>query len=642
MNWQERIINHFTSKGSLYIVTDEHELLREKTVQEMLRIQNCTLHFYDDPVAFRYEYETTFRHIEKEHRATLVIVILDHQFNHVPYDVYINANRSTLSFETLFPNFDRSIVAQCPLEMFQDLFEVHTHCLTRLSINDTADFILRDVCKLDAGILIDEVSTVKAALLYFERFKVALPNILIEHLQQNLIKRRVLVSSYIFECFASEEKLYNYLNKQWKNYIEGYLNYSNEQVAEKKDYYGNIYFDDPFIRRYMRDFILPIEVPSTVNFEKWMEPGIVVKEVKNEHFDVNKNDLFQQDYSSFDRIDWAKFASELGFIQSELLEKGLLDNDFKSQISMANEAFEDWMLSKYQQLRTLPVVPKPKIVHQIPHYLAKKTDKKLALIVLDGMSFTQWNIIKKTLLKQSWLFEEDAVFAWVPSVTSVSRQAIFSGLEPHLFADTIGTTRKEKVLWSSFWKNEGLSERNVAYEKSLGLKPYNKESLTYRHSPLIRVYGAVIDVIDQFMHGAVQGSQTVFSELTTWLNTNYLHKLLSDLEEEGFEVYLTSDHGNVECYGMGRIQEGVTVDSKGERARIYSSLNIRNQTASENEETIPWDDSSLPNGYHVLLAKNNRAFVPKNDKIVTHGGVHIEEIIVPLVKISRSKVGTQL
>ncbi|WP_019416001.1 BREX-3 system phosphatase PglZ [Paenisporosarcina sp. TG20] len=635
MNWQERITKYFTSKGSLYIVSDEHELLREKPVQEMLQVQNSTVHFYDDPVVFRYVYETTFRHIEKEQRPTLLIVIKDHQFNHIPYDVYINANRLTLSFETLFPNFDRSIVAQCPIEMFQALFEAHTHCLTHLSINDTADFILREVCILNPALLLDNVSVVKAALHYFKRFKIALPNVLIERLKQNMIKKRVLFSTYVFECFASEEELYSYLNKQWKNYLEGYLIYSNEQVAEKKDYYGNIYFEDPFIRRYMRDFILAIEVPSTVDYEKWMQPGIVVKEVKNEHFDVNKNDLFQQDYSSCGRTDWVKFASELGFIQSELLKKGLLDNDFKSQISIANEAFEQWMLSKYQQLRTLPVVPKPKMVHQIPHYLSKKTDKKLALIVLDGMSFTQWNIIKETLLKQSWSFEEDAVFTWVPSLTSVSRQAIFSGLEPRDFADTIGTTRKEKTLWSSFWKNEGLSERNVAYEKSLGLKTYNKETLAYRHSPSIRVYGAVIDVIDQFMHGAVQGSQTVFSELTTWLNSNYLHKMLTDLVEEDFEVYLTSDHGNVECYGMGRLQEGVTVESKGERVRIYSSLNIRNQTASENKETIPWEDISLPSNYHVLLAKNNRAFVPKNDKIVSHGGVHIEEIIVPFVKINR-------
>lgn len=601
----------------------------------MLQAQNTIVHFYDDPVVFRYAYETTFRYIEREERPTLLIVIQDHQFNHIPYDVYVDANRLTLSFETLFPNFDRSIAVQCPVEMFQDLFDAHTRCLTTLSINETADFILREVCMMDAASLVNDVSIVKAALLHFERFKVALPNVLIERLRQSLMKKRVLVSIPIFECLASEGELYSHLNEQWNSYLKGYLNYSNGQVAEKKDYYGNAYFDDPFIRRCMRDFILPIEVRSTVDYEKWMQPGIVMKEVESDSGCVDKEELFGQDYHSFGRFDWVNFAIELGVLQSRLLKKELLDDDFKSQIKIANEAFEHWMLSDYQQLRTLPVLPKPKMVHQIPHYLAKRAGTKLALIVLDGMSFTQWNMIKETLLKQSWSFEEDAVFAWVPSLTSVSRQAIFSGLEPRHFAETIDTTRKEKSLWSTFWENEGLSSRNVAYEKSLGLKAYDKEALAYRHSPSVIVYGAVIDVIDQFMHGAIQGNQTVFSELHTWLNTNYLHKMMSDLVDEGFEVYLTSDHGNVECCGIGRIHEGVTVESKGERVRVYSSLNIRNQTASEHEKTIPWDSDSLPSDYHVLLAKNNFAFVPKNDKIVTHGGIHLEEIIVPFVKVNR-------
>ncbi|WP_203246552.1 BREX-3 system phosphatase PglZ [Sporosarcina beigongshangi] len=635
MSWQEKITKYFTSKGSLYIVSDEHELLRDKTVQEMLQAQNTAVHFYDDPVIFRYAYETTFRYMEREDRPTLLIVIQDHQFNRIPYDVYINANRLTLSFETLFPNFDRSIIAQCPVEMFQELFEGHARCVTSLSINETADFILREIFMIDAALLINDVSVVRAALLHFEQFEVALPNVLIERLRKSILNKRILVSASIFEYLASEDKLYSYLNEQWNSYVKSYINNSYEQVAERRDYFGSAYFDDPFIRRCMRDFILPIEVPSTVDYEKWMQPGIVVKEIDNEHFKVPKEELFSRDFSSFNRTEWAKFANELGSIQSELLKIGLLDNDFKSKASVANEAFGQWMFSDYQQLRTLPVLPKPKMVHQIPHYLAKKAGTKLALIVLDGMSFTQWNMIKETLLKQSWSFEEDAVFAWVPSLTSVSRQAIFSGLEPRHFAETIDTTRKEKSLWSTFWENEGLSSRNVAYEKSLGLKAYDKEALAYRHSPAILVYGAVIDVIDQFMHGAIQGNQTVFSELTTWLNSNYLHKMMTDLVEEGFEVYLTSDHGNVEGCGIGRINEGVTVESKGERVRVYSSLNIRNQTASENEKTIPWDNGSLPSDYHVLLAKSNFAFVPKNDKIVTHGGIHLEEIIVPFVKVNR-------
>lgn len=621
-------------KGAIYVVSDECSFLSNESVQALLEQKNSRIHFYNDPIKFRILYETTFRHLEKEQRLTLIVVLLDQQFSHIPYDVYSYANRIMLSYDSLFPNFDRSVIAQCPIEYYQSIFDAHKNCLQKLSINKTADLILREVCMLDAAVLVNDVSVVKAALEYFERFQEALPNVLLDRLRQNMISKRI-VATHTLECFTSKKNLHSFLNNQWKIYIQGYIHFTSEQLAESKGYYSSMYFDDPFIRKFIGEVIQPIEVTQEIKYEQWMLPGILKENLDKQEKHMKLDNFFERDFSAFDRVEWEKFALELGFIQSSLLMKSQLNGEFQEKIEKANKTFEQWMLKKYQQLRTLPVLPKPKMVHQIPHYLAKKIDKKVALIVLDGMNFTQWHYIKESLTKKCWSFEEDSVFAWVPSVTSVSRQSIFSGLEPLRFADTIGSTRKEKALWTAFWRKEGYSDNNIAFEKSLGLKAYEKDSLAYRYSPAIRIYGAVVDVIDQFMHGATQGSQTVFSELQIWMNSNFLHRMLSDLVEDGFEVYLTSDHGNVECYGIGRIQEGVTVESKGERVRIYSSLNIRNQTGSEYDETISWNDTSLPSNYHVLLAKNNRAFVPNNDKIVTHGGIHIEEIIVPFVKVNR-------
>jgi len=79
----------------------------------------------------------------------------------------------------------------------------------------------------------------------------------------------------------------------------------------------------------------------------------------------------------------------------------------------------------------------------------------------------------------------------------------------------------------------------------------------------------------------------------------------------------------------------VTVESANQRLRIYQSENIRKHTAADYPDTLIWDNVNLPDDYYVLLAKNNDAFVPKNDRIITHGGIHIEEVIVPFVRIYR-------
>ncbi|MFL0583701.1 BREX-3 system phosphatase PglZ [Solibacillus silvestris] len=613
------------------MVSDEHNILGQSKIKDTLKQQDRVLHFYEDPVIFRDLYESNFRHVDRTERQTLLIIIRNGQFNQIPYDVYEQAVHLTLSFNTLFPNLESSVLKQCKHLMYEKIYSQQNVLLQQLNERETADFILNAVCGIHVENIANDTAFIKSGLMYYENFNEGLPPVLLERIERLLSAPTKHVSLDSFSVFQSKEAFSHLLNQKWQQFIGEFIKSADEQISEKQFSYGTVFFDDPFIQHYIDQYIEPVKVTNNSRFEQWMLPGLLIQEESI----FSARFPFKKDYTTFERNDWLQFANELGQLQHQQLLNGHLGENFRENVFLANEAFNEWMKENFQQLCSLPVVPKPKMVHQIPHYLAREADKKIALIVLDGMSFTQWHLIKAHLHSKAWKFEEAAVFAWVPSVTSVSRQALFSGYEPRFFANTIDTTRKEKALWTAFWEQQGFSKQNIAYEKSLGLKAYNRDELAYQFSPSIRIYGAVIDVIDQFMHGATQGLQTVQSELKTWLNSQYLDMFLKDLINTGFEVYLTADHGNVECIGTERIAQGVTVDSKGERVRIYSSLNIRNHTAREHSQTISWDDASLPNDYHVLLAQKNGAFVPKNDRIVTHGGIHIEEMIVPFVKVSR-------
>ena len=48
-----------------------------------------------------------------------------------------------------------------------------------------------------------------------------------------------------------------------------------------------------------------------------------------------------------------------------------------------------------------------------------------------------------------------------------------------------------------------------------------------------------------------------------------------------------------------------------------------------------WGQIGLPDGYYPLIAKGRSAFVKENKTIVGHGGISLEEVIVPFVKIER-------
>ncbi len=91
------------------------------------------------------------------------------------------------------------------------------------------------------------------------------------------------------------------------------------------------------------------------------------------------------------------------------------------------------------------------------------TSTKRALVVVDGMAIDQWVAIRQENSTHHWTADEGALFAWVPTLTSVSRQSIFAAEPPFFFTASIGTTQKEEKHWTRFWEDEGLKKTEVAY-----------------------------------------------------------------------------------------------------------------------------------------------------------------------------------
>ena len=281
------------------------------------------------------------------------------------------------------------------------------------------------------------------------------------------------------------------------------------------------------------------------------------------------------------------------------------------------------------------------MVHHVPRYLARRLlddpASKIALVVADGLALDQWIVLRDTLAKQRprFRFGEGAAFAWVPTITSVSRQAIFAGVPPFYFPSSIHTTDKEASLWTRFWVDQGLTARQVGYAKGLGDGCLD-DVREFVSRPDIQALGLVVDKVDKIMHGMELGAAGMLNQVRQWTGEGFVAALMDMLLDGDFAVFLTADHGNIDAEGHGRPSEGAIADLRGERVRVYSDSILRSRVKDRFPETIAWPALGLPEDYLALLAPGRTAFVRKGKRIVGHGGISLEEVVVPMIQIERS------
>ena len=202
---------------------------------------------------------------------------------------------------------------------------------------------------------------------------------------------------------------------------------------------------------------------------------------------------------------------------SEPLENSLELQSSRFQVlqEKVDTAFLTWVMQRYSGLYNLPAL-KPVMLHHLPRLPARhlQSTHKVALLVLDGLALDQWLILQEVLVKQRphFRFCSEAVFAWLPTITSVSRQAIFAGNLPIYFSDSIYRTDKEATLWTQFWA-DGLSLIEVACARGLGEDASLREVEDMLSHPKVRVVGLVVDKVDKIMHGMELGTAGMHNQV---------------------------------------------------------------------------------------------------------------------------------
>ncbi len=107
-NWRDTILQHFVPHVSqLTLVADPDDLLTEELLAIELRQQGFDLIEFEDPVAFRYVYESNYRSVWDRGESTGLMVIVrvrDAELDALPYDLLAKGRRLAFDLGSLFPH----------------------------------------------------------------------------------------------------------------------------------------------------------------------------------------------------------------------------------------------------------------------------------------------------------------------------------------------------------------------------------------------------------------------------------------------------------------------------------------------------------------------------------------------------------
>jgi hypothetical protein len=650
-NWRDTILKNFTPQISrLTLVADPDGLLTEEGMLSAIKDRGFDLIPFDDAIAFRYAYESQYRSTWDKGKKTDLVVVLrsaEQQLNRLPFDLLKAGRPLTFALHQLFPKLNYPVIAGLDRSYLDAVDEGYQkHDGEQLTERGTKEFVLKKCFGIVADVLNTPVELLRVLLSLHSR-KVQLPDFLADYLLENLKKNASFESWPLAEIISSRESFFRFLQDEWKTFLAAQ---ADPSVSCR------VPFGHEDVRAYIDTFFLegsltPVEQHNSATLPAWAQTGIKHDPKVDALLRFGRlSKKFEAELPTADvsHRDWQQAAqrwAELVVLRwecTDLLEDA--DRSAWTELqSSVEDAFGKWMMNRYGSLHNLPYHTLPVMVHQIARFLAvEKTRKKLdkvALLVLDGLAFDQWLLLKKSLESCDgfWRFQESAVFAWVPTLTSVSRQSIFAAEPPLYFPDSLSTTSKEKTHWLRFWEDHDVPPACVELVTNIdGPNDLNLEKALGNHR--LSVLGVVWNKVDDIMHGMQMQTAGMHDQVRLWASQGHLHHLLTRLHSEGFTVYLTADHGNVTATGVGNPREGVLAETKGRRARVYDHNEFLDEVARKFPNSFRWPNYGLPPGQLVLLPEGLKAFTDAGDEVVSHGGIALEEVMVPFVAISR--VGT--
>lgn len=305
-------------------------------------------------------------------------------------------------------------------------------------------------------------------------------------------------------------------------------------------------------------------------------------------------------------------------------EKALLDMlavqyDVDLDTQEINRFFQQYARTEFGKLSQNIDKNSPVLVSKAMDYMSSHSEKFI-VIVMDGMSEFDWKIIATSF--KNITYEKASMFAMIPSTTSISRQCLLAGKYPSQLLEPWRQS-KEKAEFVSCAKTLGFTDVQIGYERGYGAE----------FGSFVRCGAVIINDVDDMVHAQTQGRLGMYNDISVLANQRKLQEMTQRFLNNGYDVYITADHGNTCCTGLGKLMgTGVEVETKSRRMLALKDFADKTSLIDK-YGLIDYPKYYLPKEFDYVICDVGDSFDAKGNEVMTHGGITLDEVVVPFIKI---------
>lgn len=367
--------------------------------------------------------------------------------------------------------------------------------------------------------------------------------------------------------------------------------------------------------------------------------------------------------------EWIDIYRKLVYWELELStsEDSAMDEVLSLQKSDANSVFARFIRENYLKWLGKTFGERPLLSTDIFRYKVfplLNAGSRVFTLVIDNMRYDQWWILSRVINEYFHTEEELLYFSILPTATMYARNAMFAGLMPseieklypELWDDDDNEGNKnqhEEQLLQKQMQRLGRKEK-LYFDKVSNLKTVRKLSETLRSIKENELSVMVFNFVDMISHARTEmemirelaGDEKAYRSLTlSWFNHSFLLELLKLLSTIDIRIVITTDHGTI------RVNNPVKVIGDREtntnlRYKLGKNLNYKAKQVFEvtnpRDAFLPYRNVSTS----YIFAQGSDFFVYPNNlnyyanyynNTFQHGGISLEEILVPVITLSPKK-----